>query len=286
MNPRLRLLTFFFLLIAVSGPLGAQGHLLEFQAEAPKINVIIDDPDPTHGMRLRLRYVAVGVEHVLLFGSPADPSSAGFVPLVAWSRRSASGHDVVISRFENEVFGRPLVVADSSADERDPRLAQDPRDGTVHLVYWIDGDTPVVVHRTAPADLSAWSEPERVSAPGERAARPSGAIHDGTVRVAYESLSPAGVAGPSLIVLATQAGSAFTREPVASTSSVLPAWPRLHGAGARTWIDWIDDAGTLAWRALSADAAFEPIGTEPIDTPYDRELARGRLALGAGGNPE
>lgn len=278
MNPRLRLLTFLFVLFTVSGPLDAQGLLVEFQVRVPKINVIIDDPDPTP-VRLRLRQPLVEVEddQVLLYG----PEGAT-TPVVAWSRRSASGYDVVISRFDCGVFGRPLVVAGAPGDERDPRLAQDPRDGTVHLVYWIDGDAPVVVHRTAPADLSSWSEPEVLSAPGERAARPSVAVQDGILLVAYESLGPAGVDGPRLIVLAQQVGRALAHEVVAATSSAVPAWPRMHLVAGRAWIDWVDDVGTMAWRGVSVDGGLEPIGREPFDTPLDRELARGRIAQRAG----
>jgi len=282
MNPRLRLLTFLFflLLIVVSGPLEAQGHLVEFQIKPPKINVIIDDPDPTHTLRLRQRYVVEVVDHVWLFGSPdqAEPAT----PLVAWSRRTDSGHDVVVSRYERDAFRAPAVVAGTLADERDPRLAQDPRDGTVHLVYWIDGDAPVVVHRTAAADLSSWSEPEVISAPGERAARPSVAIRDGVVHVVYESLGPADVEGSRLIVLAKQVERGFTREVLAATSCPLPAWPSLHVDGARTWVDWVDDAGTIAWRGVLAGGLFQPIGREPFDGPLDRDLARGRIALRAG----
>jgi len=112
-------------------------------------------------------------------------SPATNTPVVAWSRMSPSGADVVTSTFANGAWAVPRVVAGSPQDERDPQLVLG-ASGTVYLLYWVGGPAPRVLLRESNGDLSAWSAPSAVSAPGELASRPAGVFHDGALHVTYE----------------------------------------------------------------------------------------------------
>ena len=271
---------------ALALPLHARSRSLEIQAEPPYVLSIIDDPDPTG--RLRRRPVLTGDERPVS-NRPADPSGASSAlyttampaPIAVWSRDAGTGFDIVLSRFVRGIWTRPETLADSPADELDPRLTVDPDDGSVHLVYWVDRTEPFVVHRSAPADLSSWSAPRVVSAPGEDARRPSACFDRGVLRVAYESHGPREDGTPRLIVAATMSELGILRQVVATSLHPFPAWPRLHAADGRVWVDWIDGAGRLAWRRERPDASWEPVEVEPFDGREDRELARGRVGLRA-----
>jgi len=293
MNPCLRfrpvlarLAAFIVVMIVVAPPLCAGGRSLEVQTEGPYVWGIIDDPDPTG--RFRRRIPAADDERVILYeqGEAAASPSTLYTsltprPIAAWARESASGFDVVVSRYERGVWTSPEIVAGSPADELDPQLTQDPSDGSVHLVYWIDAESPVVVHQWAPADLSGWSAPELVSAPGEIALRPAACFHDGALRVAYESHGPGENGLPRLIVLATRVGPGFTTVVVATTHHSAPSWPQVHSRRGRMWVDWIDDSGEMTWRRSRPDGGWEPVAREPFTTVEDRSFARGRIGLRA-----
>lgn len=285
-NVPARLAAFIVVMIVVAPPLWAGGRPLEIQTEGPYVWGIIDDPDPTG--RLRRGIPATDNARMILYVQGEDAASPSTLytsltprPIAAWARESASGFDIVVSRYERGVWMTPEIVAGSPADELDPHLTQDPSDGSVHLVYWIDGESPVVVHQWAPADLSGWSAPELVSAPGEIALRPSACFHDGVLHVAYESHGPAEGGLPRLIVQATRVGLGFTSDVVAATYHAAPSWPQVHSRRGRMWVDWIDDSGEMAWRSARPDGGWEPVAREPFTTAEDRSLARGRIGLRA-----
>jgi len=292
MNPSLPLrnaLTRWAALLALAAifapnPLHARERFVEIQSEDPYVLSIIDDPDPTG--RLRRRVLQTGEQRVMLpcgevalASAPSVLFSAGMAaPIAVWSRDAGSGFDIVASRLVRGAWTPPRVVSAWPADELDPQLAQDPVDGSVHLVYWVDGAEPFVVHRRAPADLSVWSEPEVVSAPGERARRPAASFAGGSLRVVYESYGVAEDATPRLIVLASRGELGFAREVVATADVPSPSWPRVHAAEGRLWVDWIDAPGQMAWRRALAGGGWAPVSLESFDDGQEgSDLARGRI---------
>jgi len=291
MNPSLPLrnaLTRWSALIALAAivapnPLHARERSVEIESEDPYVLSIIDDPDPTGRLRRRILYT--GEQGIIIpFGQVefASVPSVLFTvrmatPIAAWSRDSGSGFDIVASRLVRGVWAPPTSVSSWPADELDPQLTEDPADGSVHLVYWVDGAEPFVVHRSAPADLSAWSEPEVVSAPAERSSRPAATFAGGALRVVYESYGVAEDTTTRMIVLASRTEVGFTHEVVATTDFPSPSWPRVHDAGDRLWVEWIDAAGQMAWRRGRAGGGFEPVALEPFEGKEGPALARGRI---------
>jgi hypothetical protein len=248
---------------------------------------IVDDPDPigsawvrNHpdgGIRIALNPDGAG-------DGDGDPAllarPAPEYPIAAWAESTPGGYDIVVSRFDGAAWTVPEVVADEAADEFDPQLARDPQDGTVHLVYWVHDPVPRVVHRQAPADLASWSPAAPVSHPNEAACRPSVALHDGVVHVVYEVHDLGHGTTPRRIMLAIHDGQQFASEMVATTLHDGENWPRVHGAGALVWIDWIDAVGEMTWTRRVLGGPWEPVEIESFQTPEEREFhVRGLIRL-------
>jgi len=201
----------------------------------------------------------------------------------AWARNSASGYDVVISRFENGGWTEPQVLAGTPANEFDPQLVLDP-DGSVHLFYWVDGSTPQVLYRHAPADVSSWSAPVPVSQPGQAACRPAGVVHGGVLRVTYEVHDFGFGNSPREIVLARYDSGAFTPEIVAMTNNLGDVRPQVHSQSGRLWVDWVDaqsgSSGEFGWTRLDAQGHWEPIHFQGFGNREQRDyLGRGAIKL-------
>jgi hypothetical protein len=193
----------------------------------------------------------------------------------AWARNSASGFDIVVSRFVNDAWTTPQVVAASPVNELDPQLVLDPN-GSVHVFYWVDGATPQVFHTVAPSSLSSWSASVAVSQPGVASCRPAGAFYNGVLRVAYEVHNFGSGNSPRQVVLARFEGGAFIPEVVAMTNNLGDVRPQVHSHGGHIWVDWVDHetteaAGELGWTRLDAQGQWEVIQFEPFANREQRD---------------
>jgi hypothetical protein len=202
----------------------------------------------------------------------------------AWSRNSANGFDVVVSRFESGAWTEATVVQGLSANELDPQLTLDP-DGSVHLFYWVEGATPQVFHRIAPPDLSSWSTAVPVSAPGESACRPAGVFHNGVLYVAYELHNFGAGNTPKQVVLARFENGGFTPEVVAMTNNLGNTRPQVHSHAGHFWVDWVDyentdGSGEIAWTRKNAQGQWEAINYDSFATHVEREyVVRGGVRI-------
>jgi hypothetical protein len=220
-------------------------------------------------------------------GAPSILSDAnsGLIA-VAWARNSASGFDIVVSRFVADSWTTPQVVVASPVNELDPRLVLDPN-GSVHVFYWVDGSTPQVFHTVAPSDLSSWSAPVAVSQVGVAACRPAGTFYNGVLRVAYEVHNFGNGNTPRQVVLARVEGGAFVPEVVAMTNNLGDVRPEVHGHAGHLWVDWVDHEttggdGELAWTRLDAQGQWETVEFEAFDNREQRDfLVRGGARLRA-----
>jgi hypothetical protein len=247
--------------------------------------IIVDDPDPVgsiwarfHTDTERLRVLNEdGVANA--DGQPSLLLNPGNrMAVVAWSKNSPSGYDIVVSFFSDGGWIEPVTLAGAPADELDPFLVNDPATGAVHLLYWVDDSQPRVMHRQAPADLSTWSAPVQVSPLGEVACRPSAVFHQGQLQVAFESHGSAYGSVPRQITLATESGGAYTFEVLATTVHEDPNWPQIHSANDRLWVDWIDDVEDMTWTRQQGQGPWEPVETQLFATPEERDYhVRGEI---------
>jgi len=240
------------------------------------LQIIVDDPEPS-GIAWQ-RYYSDDPGRVVLndqgvTNGDGAPSMIlrSTLPVVAWARNSPAGYDVVVSRFTGSSWTTPEILAGSPADELDPALVLDPSDGSIHLLYWILDGTPRVMHRQAPADLSSWSAPVVVSEPGEIACRPSGAIRDGVLHIVYEVHGLGYGTTPRQIIHATQDGTEFATEVVATTQHDGDNWPQVHSARGKLWVDWIDTHCDMGWTLQQPGGGWDPIQTELYETPEQRD---------------
>ncbi len=235
-----------------------------------------DDPDPIGWVRYRpdspSRKVLNDQGDVNGDGPPAilwNPVSR--MPLVAWSRNSAGGYDVVISRLVGGAWSAPEVLAGSALDELDPQLAVDPATGDVHLFWWVDDTSPRVMHRQAPADLSSWTAPDQVSAPAEIALRPAAVVHGGDLYVSYEVHDWGYEQTPRQVVLSRLVDGSYQPEVVAITHHAGAAFPRVRSHAGWLWVEWVDAANEVAWTRRGAGGTWDPVETETFATPGERD---------------
>jgi hypothetical protein len=279
--------------VPVRAEIGADG-IAPSSAPSAIISVgITDDPTPWNG--LWHQYSPSGLSRAVL--NPQGEANGDGAPsilvdvntglvLVAWSRNSATGFDVVVSRFLNGSWTTPQVVAgDPAVNENDPALVLGP-DGSVHMFYWVDGTTPQVIYRQAASDFSSWSAPVLVSQPGQAACRPAGGFHNGVLKVAYEVHEFGYGNSPRQVVLARQDAAAFTPEIVAMTNNLGDVRPEVHSHLGRFWIDWIDaesgGSGEVAWTRLDAQGHWEPLHYELFANQEQRDyFVRGGVRMKA-----
>lgn len=194
------------------------------------------------------------------------------VPLVAWSRNSAEGYDVVLSRFENGAWTTPETLAGGADDELDPSLILDPYTGDVHLFYWVQGAIPKVMHRQADPAAATWSDAEQVSAPSDVACRPAAVFHEGVLRVAYEVHDYGYNQTPRQVVLARKDGSVWTPEVVAISTLDDRIEPMVHSHGGKLWVDWIDASDEASWMLWDPVTGWELQQYEPFADLEEREF--------------
>jgi hypothetical protein len=251
------------------------------------LGAILEDVDPVNGIWRRYnpdsstRAVLNPEGEINGDGAPSMlVTSAPRIPLVAWSRNSAQGYDVVLSRFVSGAWTTPEVLAGSLDDELDPVLVLDPDTGDVHLFYWVDEATPKVMHRQADPALVAWSSPVQVSDPADAACRPAGVFHDGVLRVAYEVHDYGFNQTPRQVVLARWDGAAWIQEVMAISSFDDRMDPRVHSHNGTLWIDWIDDTGEAAWTRWSPTTGWDPLQYEPFNGTEERDYhVRGAIRM-------
>lgn len=238
-----------------------------------------EDPDPVPWVRTTLQ----DGRREVLYDSSGDLLSIAVQrqdsgrTLVAWSRAAGNGYDVALSRFEAGSWSEPVVVAGTSADERDPALAVAP-DGTVHVLYSVAGEPPRVYHRQAPPDLSSWSDPVAVSGPKEPAAGARAVFHGGILHAVYEVDDFGFGSAQKRIVVARLTPGGFVSETVATTSNEGPVRPEIHAEGGRLWVEWIDAPGEIAWTLEGAGERFGALRYEGFDSPMEREIfVRGKI---------
>ena len=208
---------------------------------------ISEDADPIPQVSIRWQqYRSVPSTIVLnLTGDVREDGSPNVVyrrttnqPLAAWAYQNGSDHDIAFSEWDGYGWSDAEFVTFDAEDELDPRLFPG-SDGDLHLVWWVDGTDPRVMLTSRSMDDSAWGIPVRVSPPGEIACRPTVAVHQGAVWVAYErerSIEPVGMR--DLVVRRLEPGGSFVEEHMIDVPRTERSDPVLHARAGRFWIDW------------------------------------------------
>jgi hypothetical protein len=159
-------------------------------------------------------------------------------PYVVWAYDNGPDHDIALSHWADTGWSDVQFLTFDAEDEIDPRLFIGPGDET-YVVWSVDGPDPRVMMTSRTTNLTAWEIPVRVSPPGEVVGRPTVAVHDGVVRVAYERTPATDPTGSrELVVRRFDADRGFLVEHVVSVPRADRLDPLLHVEAGRLWMDW------------------------------------------------
>ena len=131
------------------------------------LGIIVDDPDPV-GLWKQYRY-NIPPEYILNPGGddredgvPHVVYTASAWPVAAWSWETGSDGDIAYAEWNGSAWSPTEFLTEGFEDELDPHVTLEP-DGTVHVVWWVDGPTEEVWMRTRPAGGSVWNPPIHVT---------------------------------------------------------------------------------------------------------------------------
>lgn len=211
------------------------------------LGIIIEDSDPLGVAWQPFRPIAP--ERVLNSGGHArgdgrpdlvygtildDPDPTTAKPVVVWSYNTSADGDIAIAEWSGSAWSPITFLTSGSEDDLDPRLTIEP-DGTRHVVWWTGGAEERVYLATRPTGTSVWSTSVLVASP---ARRPTVAVHDGILRVAYERTSTQPGVAQEVVVLREDLGGGFVVEAILPTTRTQRLDPVLHARGDRLWLDW------------------------------------------------
>ena len=275
-----------FLLVSLGVVLPLRAEVVIFAEPATGIVVqgplsIIEDPDPVPNYWIGSspavsgRYVLNPQGATNGDGRPATGRTPSGLPIVVWGKNNGNGFDLVYSVFDNGAWSAEATLAAAVSPDVDPEpaMAFDRMSGAVHVVYSTGGSAPSIFAIEAPSDLSSWTAPALVSQVAEIALRPSAVVHEGQLRVAYESHGSGVGSTPRQIVVATEISGSFNHQAVSSTHHGGANRPQLHtGVGDRLWLDWIDASGDVAWTVWSSGDVWSAVTLETYSDDADREF--------------
>lgn len=208
-------------------------------------------------------------------------------PLVVWAYNNGSGeHDIAFAAWEDDSWG-PIRFLTSSAhlNEIDPRVFYRP-DGVIHVVWTVhpvdaDHESLILLATRTPGTVGAdgtvdaepvWSNPIRISRPGEQVGPATVAESHGQLWVAYERYLELATPRPTQIVIRRrsldEAADAYTEALVVTSSRVGKLDPLLTSMHGRLWLDWRqapDQFGFIHLRP--ADMGWSPVQAVPLPNP-------------------
>ena len=231
------------------------------------VMTIGDGPDPVPtGVWQRFREVplawVLNADGFVRGDGPPDIVGNGGsgLPAVVWAWHTGSDHDIACSEWTGTQWSPATFLTSGLEDELDPRAFVE-TDGTLHVTWWSRGDPDRVFVSSRPPNLS-WSVPFEVTSPGGSGSRPSVAVHQQVMRIAYERSGSAPGVIQEIVVATRHEDGTFTHEVVAQTARTARLDPILHVERGMLWLDWKQDDthfGCSRW----STSGWQAPGTEP-----------------------
>lgn len=211
-------------------------------------------------------------------GPPSIAWKANGWPVVVWGYLNQDDHDIAFAEWTGEDWSVEFLTS-STEDERDPRVFVEP-DGTLHVVWWINaGASSRVVLLTRNSDGDIWQNSVIVSPFEEVGRRPTVAVHEGTVRVAYErDVGTETFAESELVIWRRENNGSFIQEAVLDAEWVDPMDPILHVRGGRLWISWKYSSDQFGYSERLHDG-WEQEATRPWTDPSWVGIETARLQI-------
>jgi hypothetical protein len=160
------------------------------------------------------------------------------LPVAVWAYNRGQTYDIAISTWQGDGW-RPIeFITNTAANEIDPRVFVR-NDGTIDVVWWVDGPSPRVELTTRPSNGDLWEPVRRISDVGEPGRRPSVAFFNEALWVAYERDATESLFNTNEVAVRRNNGDGtFVLEFIAETQYDGPVRPVLHVRNCRFWMDW------------------------------------------------
>jgi hypothetical protein len=201
-------------------------------------------------------------------------------PLAVWAWNVGGDHDVAFAEWDGTAWTSPTFLTAGLSDDLDPRVFVE-SDGTVHVAWWTAGTPSAVFVATRPAG-GAWQAPIQVTGPAESGRRPSVAVLEDALLVAYERDAASPGTSQEVVVARRQPDGTFAVEYLVSTPRPDRLDVVLHSEAGRFWADWKEDGGRMGfasvggggWGVRSSRPWTNPswIGVEDVRRSIRREL--------------
>ncbi|HKQ62488.1 MAG TPA: hypothetical protein VJS92_14450 [Candidatus Polarisedimenticolaceae bacterium] len=170
-------------------------------------------------------------------------------PLVVWATLRGNVYDIAFSEWSGSAWRATQFVAASARNELDPRVFVEGT-GKVWVTWWEEAAQRVLVAWRTPG-FAAWSAPLTVTSGPQRGRRPSVAVFQSELWLAYERSAGSG----QEIVTARRQGSGPFRTAVAKTiARAAPLDVELHTEAGWLWIDWRHTDATFGWAVWNGEA--------------------------------
>ncbi len=184
-------------------------------------------------------------------------------PVVVWAYNNGTERDIALAYWTGTSWSAVDFLTASADDEVDPRVFVE-RNGTIHVVWWVDSNDPQVMLMTRHHDADFWETPIQVSPVGQTGRRPSVAVFNDDVWILMERDQSVGETAPQpeLALFRRDAtGAEFVEHssysPLGDQTS-----PRLDVLNGHMWASWRQSTTHFAYASFSDPgwSAVEQLG--------------------------
>lgn len=181
-------------------------------------------------------------------------------PLVVWAYNAGPDRDVALSEWTGTEWGPTAYLTVGSEDELDPRIFVE-ADGTLHVVWWVNDAVDRVMLASRAPGAPQWSLAVQVTSTFESGRRPTVAVANGVLKVAYErdSLQPG--AAQDVVVVRREPGGAFTVEAALPTQRTDRLDTVLHVENGQIWFEWAQDSADFGRSECTSGSWNAPSST-------------------------
>jgi hypothetical protein len=186
-------------------------------------------------------------------------------PVVAWSYRRGHDYDIAFSEWTGDRWSDVHFLTNSPEEDLEPRITVAP-DGTLHVTWWIPHTIDRVFLCSRPAGETEWTDPVLITPDPMGGRRPSAAVHDGVVRIAYERTTGLPGLSQQAVVGHQLPEGGFRVDVVGMTERSERLDVLLSAESGRLWVTWKQDADLFGY-AVHDEADWSPMQTEPWTDP-------------------
>ncbi len=184
-------------------------------------------------------------------------------PVVVWAYNNGAERDIALAYWTGTSWSAVDFLTGSADDEIDPKVFVE-RNGTIHVVWWVDSNDPQVMLMTRDHDADFWEAPIQVSPVGQTGRRPSVAVFNDVLWILMErSLSVGETAPqPELALFRRDAAGVEFVEHSSYALLGVDASPRLDVLSGHMWASWRQSATQFAYASFSDPgwSAVEQLG--------------------------